>query len=124
MGKRDGKFTEGWIVQHLIASEKETDAIVVMVCDQPLLSSSHLITLSETYRNSSHKIVASRYGDSIGVPALFDSSLFSQLVKINDTQGAKAVIENNLHAVAIIDWADGSMDIDTPEDLIKLKSTE
>ncbi len=104
-------------LQHVIQSKPETNAVVVMVCDQPLLTSVHLIALLDVYKNTSSKIVASHYENKIGVPALFDRILFSELLQIKDTQGAKAFMESNTGLVTTIDWAEGRFDIDTPEDL-------
>ncbi len=107
-------------IHQLLKINAETTAIVVMVCDQPLLTSAHLTALRDAYRKTLKPIIASQYNEIIGVPALFDHSLFSELQKINDTQGAKAVIEGNLKLVETIGWADGRLDIDTPEDLNRL----
>ncbi len=106
----------------LLTSNPDTTAIVVMVCDQPLLTSAHLTALRVAYRKSVKPIIASQYNKTIGVPALFDRSLFSKLQKIKDTQGAKAVIESNLDSTETISWEEGRLDIDTPEDLNQLNT--
>jgi molybdenum cofactor cytidylyltransferase len=104
----------------LLKNNPETKAVVVMVCDQPFLTSKHLMALRDAYHQSLNPIIASQYQKIIGVPALFDGSLFGALQTINDNQGAKAVIESNMNLVETIDWAEGSFDIDTPEDLNSL----
>lgn len=103
-------------LQYVINTRPETQAIVVMVCDQPLLTSNHLKALHDTYKKTSTQIVASRYGNTMGVPALFDRAVFPALLKIEDTQGARVIIEQYA-SVSAIDWAAGLIDIDTPEDL-------
>src|SRR5438132_3322755 len=60
------------------------DAGLVMTCDQPLLQSSHLNNLISTYQQNKNSIVASRYSGSLGIPALFDTILFDQLLDIDD----------------------------------------
>jgi len=109
-------------LQHVLQSRSKTRAIVVMVCDQPLLTSTHLAALLETFKKTSCQIVASRYGNTLGVPALFDRTLFAEILTIKDTQGAKAIIERHSRSVEAIDWAAGFLDIDTPEDLKLLNS--
>lgn len=104
-------------LQHVIKSRPHTNAVVVMVCDQPLLTSVHLATLRDKYEKTSGLLVASRYGKTTGVPALFDRTFFSELLQIKDSEGARVVIERNARLVATIDWAEGQFDIDTPEDL-------
>lgn len=109
-------------LSHLLKSNPDTTAIVVMVCDQPLLTSAHLNTLRQAYQKSKKPIIASQYNEIIGVPALFDHSLFFQLQKIEDTQGAKAVIGSNLNLIETVSWWEGHLDIDTPDDLNMLNS--
>jgi molybdenum cofactor cytidylyltransferase len=87
-----------------------------------LLTATHLVALRDLFRKSLKPIIASRYLEIIGVPALFDHSLFPELLKIKDTQGAKAVIENHLSLVETIHWVEGRLDIDTPEDLNLINS--
>jgi molybdenum cofactor cytidylyltransferase len=109
-------------LRQLLQNNHEATAVVVMVCDQPLLTSAHLTALRDAYRKSRKPIIASKYNGVTGVPALFDHSLFSELQKIKDSQGAKAVIENNLKLVETISWEEGRLDIDSPEDLKLLNS--
>jgi molybdenum cofactor cytidylyltransferase len=109
-------------LQHILKFKPKPLAIAVLVCDQPLLTSSHLTALREAYRKTGKPIIASRYNDTLGVPALFDQSLFPELLEIKDVQGAKTVIENHPGTVESIPWTEGSLDIDTPEDLKLLNS--
>lgn len=109
-------------LKYVTTSRPDTRAMVIMVCDQPLLTAMHLSALRDAFNHSSAHIVASRYGNTLGVPALFDQTLFSELLNINDSQGAKVVIENHASAIQAIDWAAGLLDIDTPEDLKSLRA--
>lgn len=109
-------------LKYVTTSRPDTRAMVIMVCDQPLLTAMHLSALRDAFNRSSAHIVASRYGNTLGVPALFDQTLFSELLNIKDSQGAKVVIENHASAIQAIDWAAGLLDIDTPEDLKSLRA--
>jgi molybdenum cofactor cytidylyltransferase len=109
-------------LHHIITSRPETNAVVIMVCDQPLITSSHLVALRDAYKKASHKIVASRYESIVGVPALFDHTLFTRMLEIKDSQGAKVIIESQTTPISTIDWAEGRFDIDTPDDLKLLNS--
>lgn len=111
-------------LKHVIKSRHETTTVLVMVCDQPLLTSAHLAALRDAHKNTSSQIVASRYGNTMGTPALFDRTLFSEILKIKDIQGAKTIIESHAESVNVIEWEAGHIDIDTPEDLKSLKSQE
>jgi molybdenum cofactor cytidylyltransferase len=109
-------------LHHIIKSRPETKAVVVMVCDQPLITSLHLAALRDAHKKTSNQIVASRYENTIGVPALFERTLFSKMLEIKDSQGAKVIIENQATSISTIDWDEGRFDIDTPDDLNLLNS--
>ena len=109
-------------LRHIIKYRPETKAVVVMVCDQPLITSLHLGALRDAHKKTSHQIVASRYENTIGVPALFERTLFSRMLEIEDSHGAKVIIERETTSLTTIDWAEGRFDIDTPEDLNLLNS--
>ena len=57
-----------------------------------------------------------------GVPALFDQSLFAQLLQLGDQQGAKKVILENSNLVHLINWPEGEIDLDTSDDYLKFNS--
>ncbi|MGC4021482.1 MAG: nucleotidyltransferase family protein [Cyclobacteriaceae bacterium] len=94
----------------------QIESIVFILCDQPRLNSFHLGKLKEEHRHSQFPIIASRYADSIGVPALFHKSVFQKLETIEDTSGAKKIIEQNPALVKSVDFPEGEIDLDTPED--------
>jgi molybdenum cofactor cytidylyltransferase len=96
-------------------------AVVLMVCDQPLLTSTHLEKMISEHRVTKRPIVASYYSGRNGVPALFHRSMFEKLLTIKDQQGAKNIIEQNLSLVKSVDFPEGAIDLDTPEDLKNLK---
>lgn len=107
-------------LSHFLNSKVNIQAVIVMVCDQPYLTTSHLNKLINTHRNQKSEIVASTYGNIRGVPALFDVSIFSKLFTLGDTQGARKIIENHIGTITLVPFEKGEIDIDTPEDLEKL----
>jgi molybdenum cofactor cytidylyltransferase len=90
-------------------------SILFTVCDQPLLDSDHLKKMIHTFQ-AKKSIVASFYSGSPGVPALFDRSMFEKLLQVNDGQGAKKILQDNIEAVHVIDFPQGEIDLDTPGD--------
>ncbi len=92
------------------------EAVMMVVCDQPLITSLHLNTLIQKYRTTKNAIVASAYANTIGVPALFDRSLFQKLLAMEDGHGAKNILEDMAESVLSIDFPEGAIDLDTPED--------
>lgn len=99
-------------------------AVIVMVCDQPYVNSAYLNKLIEQYKGSGSLIIASRYAGSPGVPALFDRNLFSTLMALPDEQGAKKVILDNSDKVEYVDFPDGAIDLDTPNEWSTFLATD
>jgi molybdenum cofactor cytidylyltransferase len=103
-------------LQHLISLAPGTEAVLVMVCDQPLLTAGYLKKLVQEHQSSHALIVASRYAETGGVPALFHKSLFPEILELSDDQGAKKIIQQHPGDTCLVDFPEGSMDLDTPED--------
>jgi molybdenum cofactor cytidylyltransferase len=107
-----------------LLSTASMDAIVVSVCDQPFLTSAHLDKLIENYFVTQSPIIASHYGNANGVPALFDKSLFPELLSLDDEQGAKKLINKYSSSLLSIDLPKGEIDLDTEEDYSNFKKTK
>ena len=103
-------------INFILEKYLETEAVIICVCDQPLLSTLHLKKLESTCIESGSPIVASRYGENGGVPALFHKSMFAELGALSDEQGAKKIILQRVGETAWVDFPDGAVDLDTPED--------
>ena len=109
-------------VQVLIDNVPDVEAIVLLVCDQPAVDAraiARLITLREKTKRA---IVASRYANTLGVPALFDRSCFQELLALDNGTGAKTVILSNRERVTEFPFPEGKIDIDTLDDYEKLLS--
>jgi molybdenum cofactor cytidylyltransferase len=107
-------------VQHLIEIAPNVGAVLLLVCDQPLVDSQtieHLIALGEKTKKA---IVASSYEGTLGVPALFDRSCADELLRLDDTSGAKPVILLNHDRVAEFPFPEGKIDIDIAADYERL----
>lgn len=94
-----------------------TEVAIVLVCDQPLLTSDHLKNLIEHWQTSKRPIVASRYAGSPGVPVLFDRSFFKEILSLGDEHGAKKLVAQHLGQTILVDFPEGAIDLDTPDDL-------
>ena len=96
------------------------DAAALLTCDQPLVDAKVIISLLSTRETTGKPIVASRYAGTLGVPALFGRSCFQSLLALPDNSGAKSLIEERAPEVASIEFEEGTVDIDTPEDFKRL----
>jgi len=99
------------------ARTQEATHLLLLVCDQPFVTHDtvdHLLAMVESNDSS---IVASRYGDTVGIPALFPASYFEQLTSLQGDKGAKSIIQKSENVV-YFDFPEGNIDIDSPADLI------
>jgi len=61
-------------------------------------------------------IIASLYGEKMGVPALFSKDYFPALSQLTGEHGAKYILNNNTKDICSIECKNLITDIDTPED--------
>ena len=104
-----------------VSAAKQAEHVLLMVCDQPGVSVDSLRHLIQTHLENTLPITASRYNDTLGVPAVFAASLFDELLRLEGDQGARKVIAAHHDHTTIVDFPEGSVDVDTPEDAQFLK---
>ncbi|HWT80923.1 MAG TPA: nucleotidyltransferase family protein [Candidatus Acidoferrum sp.] len=92
------------------------EAVVLAVCDQPLVRSEDIQALVAAFRSTNRPIIASQYAGTLGVPALFARSVFPELLGLAGDRGAKQVIQRNAAAVWPVLCPHGANDVDTLED--------
>jgi molybdenum cofactor cytidylyltransferase len=106
-------------LSYLLQQTPKAEAVITMVCDQPLINSDQLLKLIFQYESSESTIVASLYQGVAGVPVLFDRTLFSELLSMSDETGAKKILQEHPHLVKTVPFPGGEIDIDTDDDLKK-----
>jgi len=94
----------------------DMSAAVFVLSDQPLIRSDDLIPIVERFRSNNSPIVASEYGGSFGVPALFGREVFEDLMDLTGDAGAKSIIKHHLDKVSMIKLPAASVDIDSLDD--------
>jgi molybdenum cofactor cytidylyltransferase len=102
------------------SSGRPMEAVVMMLCDQPFVTPQIIDELVAAYRATGWPIIASEYGGTLGVPALFSRKIFADLRALKEAEGAKKVIQNHADAVFRMPFARGAIDIDTPMDYAQL----
>lgn len=93
----------------------ESEAVILMVCDQPFVNAKLLNNLINKHKDSKQFIVASSYANTLGTPALFHKSLFVELLALKGESGAKSLIKKYSQQVGFVSFDQGSIDIDTRE---------
>ncbi len=94
-----------------------TSHVIVLVCDQPYVSASHLVGLEKKFVETKASIVASAYAGTEGVPALFDKTWFEEISQMSDGEGAKNILFKNKAHVVTVPFVNGGIDIDTESDV-------
>jgi molybdenum cofactor cytidylyltransferase len=110
-------------IDEITRTDPDVDAVVMLVCDQPHVTAELLRLLITAYRSTTKKtIVASKYGEDFGVPALFDKKHFAELAELEGDRGAKAIIKKHARDAEFVDFPEGIIDVDTPADFKRLTS--
>src|SRR5438132_4517876 len=69
----------------------EVGSALVILGDQPLMTTTIIDTLIATWRATGKRIVAPLYNDRRGNPVLFDASLFAELLQTTGDEGGRSV---------------------------------
>ena len=88
------------------------DALVVMLCDQPLLTPEIIGELIVQFQATRQAVVASSYAGTQGVPALFGREVFPQLLALRGAAGARELLQQYAH-LPTVDFPGGATDVDT-----------
>jgi molybdenum cofactor cytidylyltransferase len=111
-------------IEALVTANPRIAAVVLMLCDQPFVTREIIARLVAAHLETGRSIVASRYGGTYGVPALFGKAHFAELGALKGDAGAKQIIQKHLPEVHLLSFPEGEIDIDTPEDLARLQSMD
>ena len=111
-------------VQALTAAAEEAEAVVLLLCDQPMIGPESIGRLIEAYRRTGKPVAASVYEGTCGVPALFDRTYFPALLRLADAQGARRLIAGAGEAVCPVPCPEGAFDVDTLADQRRLQELE
>ena len=108
----------------LSAVEKQADAVIIALGDQPFLAPKTIDSIVDEYTASRAPVVVPVYHGRRGNPVLFDRSLFAQIKKIEGDRGAKSVVHGNEAGLRELRVEDRGvlMDIDSPSDYKKVVS--
>lgn len=101
----------------LYLTQSDIDAVMVLLTDQPLVSIGLLQHLLEVYKNEGKGIVACRYDNQLGVPAVFGRQYIDELLQLEGDKGAKWVIVRHRADCAEVQFEAGSIDLDSKSDV-------
>jgi len=107
----------------LAALPPDTEAVVLMQCDQPLLTADLLRSLVDRFAETDAAIVHPVHAGRRGTPTLFARRLFPELAAVSGDQGGRALVARHAREVATVEVADADVlaDMDTPDEYERLK---
>lgn len=95
-------------------SEGAAAGVLVLLCDQPLLTANDLVSLVRLWQNSPNRPAVCAYSDALGVPAVFPRDWFPRLAQLTGERGAQSLFADA--DVSAIPLPGAARDIDTPQD--------
>ena len=103
-------------VEAALQSREVVEGVLLMVSDQPFVSRDLLNRLRRVQDETHAPIACCRYAGRLGVPALFQKTLFSELMLLQGDAGAKKLIAKYKDQVATVSFPEGAIDVDTQEE--------
>jgi xanthine dehydrogenase accessory factor len=93
------------------------EAAMIVLADQPLVTSRTLDLLIDEYRRSKPSVVIPTFNGFRGNPVIVDRSLFAEMMGIRGDIGCRSIFGNHPVHMLPVDDRGVVQDIDTPEDM-------
>jgi CTP:molybdopterin cytidylyltransferase MocA len=100
----------------LVSLGSRPAAVLILLSDQPAVSSGDLRRLATAWRSRPYHVAAARYGTIVGVPAVFPRRYWSELRRLRGERGARQVIAA-ASGVSLVEMPSAAFDVDRPGDL-------
>ncbi len=107
-------------VRHAGLRERLATGLLLAGCDQPYITAGLFNRMVTEARKDPDQAVACRYGATIGIPALFPSDRWPELLELRGDRGAKAVLERHRGRLVGIDWEAGRINVNSRADLDRI----
>jgi len=103
------------------AASLPCDGLLVVLGDQLRVSAPYLDSLIELFE-AGGCLVASRFDDALGAPAIFPRASFDAIASLRGDRGAREVIRATRPRIEV-GWDGGREDLDTPADKARVMAT-
>ena len=121
MGKRN-EFVNQNRLKKLLEINSQINVVVLLLCDQPFVNRETIFRLIRAFHETGKSIAASEYLNITGVPAIFSREIFDELLNLQGDAGARFVIKKFAASTAKVSVPEAAIDIDSPEDVLKLRT--
>jgi molybdenum cofactor cytidylyltransferase len=98
-------------------------AVMIMLCDQPLVTAGVLRRVVDAHVDSRAMVTAAEFDGTLGPPVIVDATMFPELLALPDDRGAKALWIARPEIVRRVACPEAGVDVDTPEDFERLSAT-
>jgi molybdenum cofactor cytidylyltransferase len=100
------------------------DALLLLLADQVAVTADDLRRLHASWRRHPVLIAAALYQGAPGLPAIFPRWAFSDLLALRGERDPRTVLRRNIDRVVRVPMSNAGIDLDTPEDLLRLESAQ
>jgi CTP:molybdopterin cytidylyltransferase MocA len=98
------------------------EGVLVTLADQVAVTAFDLRRLVSAWRRQPEWLIAASYDGHTGVPAVFPAWCFPDLLALRGDAGARTVLARHADRCLRVPMPNAGVDIDTPEDLLKLEA--
>jgi molybdenum cofactor cytidylyltransferase len=105
---------------YLVQQNPLMNSILIMVADQPFISSALLHGMVQLQLETKKSIIAASYAGINGTPVLFGRDHFSSLEKLMGDKGARSILHQYPNDLITVEFPMGEIDIDTEDDYYKM----
>lgn len=102
----------------------QSDAVIIILADQPFITSAIINQLIEVYKRDPTKLfVAASFKGNMRPPILISKKLFNDIYTLEGDQGAKKILMNKRHEGILVPFFDGKIfeDIDRMDEYLYWK---
>jgi molybdenum cofactor cytidylyltransferase len=110
----------GTSIRRGVSATGAVDAVMIFLCDQPLITANMLDRMVAAHFKSDKQITAAFYAGTVGTPVVFGSALFQELKSLQDGQGGKAIVQRHPELAGHFPLPQAEVDVDTAADFSRL----
>jgi molybdenum cofactor cytidylyltransferase len=107
-------------LSYLVQQNPELQSVLIMVADQPYITSALLKEMITLQEQGQQGIIAASYAGIHGTPVLFRKNYFSSLENLVGDKGARSILQHYPDDLVTVGFPLGEIDIDTEEDYKKI----
>jgi molybdenum cofactor cytidylyltransferase len=118
------RYREGLVTSIALAAQSlhaRAAALLLLLADQPLVDEVHLRRILAAWSGRPDEIVATGFADTAGPPVLMPRATFPALRCLTGDRGARDLFCDPAYSLQVLPFEAAAMDIDTAEDLARLR---